>query len=362
VEKTTPLYEEHVKAGARIVPFAGYLMPLEYSGIIEEHRAVREAAGLFDLSHMGEFRVVGGDAASRIDRLVTNDVRGLEVYQVRYTPMCYPDGGIVDDLLVYRFPDHLMLVVNAANIDKDLTWICDHVDGGTRVTDESDQVALIAIQGPLAESILQPLTPLDLPSIAYYHFAEGQVAGSQATVSRTGYTGEDGFELYLAPQDAAPVWEALLAAGAPRGLRPIGLGARDTLRLEAGYMLYGNDIDQSTNPLEAGLGWTVKLGEHDFIGRDALERLKAEGLGRRMVALEMLDRRIPRPHFPVYVDGRRAGELTSGTFSPTLNKGVGLGYLESGYAKTGTQVEIEIRNERHPARIVRKPLYKREGR
>lgn len=361
MEKETPLYAEHVEAGARMVPFAGFIMPLQYTGIIPEHRAVRQAAGLFDLSHMGEFRVSGSDAVQAIDRLVTNDIRGLEVGQVRYTPMTYPDGGIVDDLLVYRFADHLMLVVNAANIEKDFAWIEDHLQGDATLRDESDQTALIAIQGPRAADILQKLTEVDLSAIGYYHFTYGQVAGLDAIISRTGYTGEDGFELYVAPADAPVIWRSLLKAGSDEGIMPVGLGARDTLRLEAAYMLYGNDIDSSTSPLEAGLGWTVKFGEADFLGREVMEQQKASGLRRRMVQIEMLDRAIPRQHHRVWVDGDQVGELTSGTFSPTFQRGVGLGYVRADQARPGTEVEIEVRGDRHPARVVKKPMYKREG-
>jgi aminomethyltransferase len=361
VDKKTALYDEHVKAGGRIVPFGGFLMPLEYSGIIDEHRAVREAVGIFDLSHMGEFRVTGADALAAVDRLVTNDIRTLDVWQVRYSPMCYPNGGIVDDLLVYRYPDHVMLVVNAANIDKDLEWVRGHLEGDVLVEDVSDDVALIAVQGPRAQELVQPLVDLDLGAMKYYHFGTGCVLGKPATISRTGYTGEDGFELYLEPQDAPDVWRRLLTDGEPLGLKPIGLGARDTLRLEAGYMLYGNDIDAETSPLEAGLGWTVKFTEHDFIGRETLERQKAGGLRRRMVAVEMLDRRIPRPHYPLLAGSDRVGELTSGTFSPTLGRGVGLAYVDPAHARVGTQLDVEIRHDRYPARVARKPLYKREG-
>lgn len=360
MEKKTPLYDEHVKAGARIVPFAGFLMPLQYSGIIDEHRAVREGMGMFDLSHMGEFRITGPDAQAAVDCLVTNDIRGLDVNQVRYTPMCYPDGGIVDDLLVYRFPDHLILVVNAANIEKDLRWVREHLQGDAQVEDVSDRVALIAVQGPNATRLLQGLTDVDLETIPYYHFATGRIAGVQAILSRTGYTGEDGFELYVSPDDAPRVWTTLCEHGEPEGLKLAGLGARDTLRLEAGYMLYGNDIDNTTSPLEAGLGWTVKFGESPFIGRDVLEEQKAEGVKRRMVALEMADRAIPRPHFPISRDGERVGELTSGTFSPTFSRGIGLGYVQKDAAKTGTEVQVEIRERQHPAQVVRKPMYKRQ--
>lgn len=361
LEKKTPLYDEHVKAGARIVPFAGFLMPIRYTSDVQEHEAVRQRMGMFDLSHMGELRVSGPRAVAEVDRLVTNDIGSMEVHQVRYTPMCYPHGGIVDDLLVYRFPDHLMLVVNASNIDKDLSWIRDRIQGDAEVTDISDQTALIAVQGPRTAPFLQELADLDLGSIAYYHAVAGSVAGVPCLISRTGYTGEDGFELYLSPGDAPRLWEVLWERGEPAGLQLAGLGARDTLRLEAGYMLYGNDIDETTTPLEAGLGWTVKFGADGFVGREALERQKSDGLHRRMVAVEMEDRGIPRPHFAIRRDGQAVGELTSGTFSPTFKRGIGLGYVETEHARAGTEVEVEIRDQPHPARVVRKPIYKREG-
>jgi len=342
-----------------MVPFAGFSMPLQYAGIIDEHRAVRQAMGIFDLSHMGEFRLTGPDAVAAVDLLVTNDVRGMETGQVKYTPMCYPDGGIVDDILVYRYADRMMLVVNAANIDKDLDWVRGHVEGDVVLDDVSDDTALIAVQGPKAEALLQQLTDLELNSIPYYHFAEGEVGGVRATISRTGYTGEDGFELYVAPEDTAPLWRRLLEQGEPDGLRRAGLGARDTLRLEAGYMLYGNDIDHTTSPLEAGLGWTVKFGENDFVGRGVLEGQKARGTPRRMVAIAMEGRAIPRPHYPI-VRGEPVGSLTSGTFSPTFERGIGLGYVAASGPRPGDDIEIEIRGQRHAAQVVKKPMYRRE--
>lgn len=361
MDTETPLYQQHVQAGARIVSFAGFSMPIQYTGIIDEHRAVRQAVGMFDLSHMGEFRVRGAGAQAAVDQLVTNDIMSLETGQIRYSPMCNPDGGIVDDLLVYRFQDHIMLVVNASNIDKDLEWVREHVPAAVKVGDASAGAALIAVQGPRAFELLRGLTDRDLGAISYYHFTIGTVAGVEAVISRTGYTGEDGFELYASPESAPRLWNALWERGQPFGLKLIGLGARDTLRLEAGYMLYGNDIDATTSPLEAGLGWTVKLDGHDFIGKEALQHQKADGVPRRMVQLEMSDRSIPRPHCPIEVDGDRIGELTSGTFSPTFGKGIGLGYVRTGSVKSGTEVDVEIRHQGHPARVVRKPLYKREG-
>jgi aminomethyltransferase len=361
LEKKTPLYEEHVKSHARLVPFAGFEMPIQYSGIIEEHRAVRNNMGMFDLSHMGEFQVTGDDAVSAIDRLVTNDIESLKPGQVRYTPMCYPDGGIVDDLLVYRFEDHLMLVVNASNIDKDLEWVKSRLAPGVQVENISDDVALIAVQGPRSQDFLRSHSDVNLSDIRYYEAVEGNVAGAFGIISRTGYTGEDGFELYVRPDEAGRLWERLLETGAPLGLKPIGLGARDTLRLEAGLMLYGNDIDDTTTPLEAGLGWTVKFGVHDFVGRETLERQKSEGVQRRMVAVELEDRVIPRPHYEIRSQGEHVGELTSGTYSPTFEHGIGLAYVRKSDAKAGTNVEVVVRQQEHPARIVRKPMYKREG-
>jgi aminomethyltransferase len=360
LEKETPLYREHVEAGARMVPFAGFLMPIQYSGIIDEHRSVRERMGLFDLSHMGELRVRGTQALEAVDRIVTNDISGLNAGQVRYTPMCYVDGGIVDDLLVYRLEDSLMLVVNASNIEKDLRWIREHVSEAVAVEDASDDIALIALQGPKAESFLQAFSAVDLSSIPYYHFSSGHVGGVDALVSRTGYTGEDGFELYVDPADASALWKLLKTEGEAQGLRLIGLGARDTLRLEAGYMLYGNDIDETTSPLEAGLGWTVKFGSSDFVGRAALEAQKAGGPRRRMAAIDMRDRAIPRPHCGILAGGENVGELTSGTFSPTFGRGIGLGYVRAEFAKVGTDIDVEIRNQLHPAQLVRKPMYRRE--
>jgi aminomethyltransferase len=358
-EKRTPMYDEHVAAGAKMVPFAGYQMPIEYSGIIAEHRAVRGSLGMFDLSHMGEFVLRGQSAVASIDRLVTNDISGLEVWQARYTPLTRDDGGIVDDILVYRFPDHIFLVVNASNIDKDFGWIAGHLGPDTTIENISEAVALIAIQGPKAASFLQSLTTTDIDRIGYYHFAEGEVAGIPVTISRTGYTGEDGLELYVDSARAVELWRHLQEKGEPFGLTLIGLGARDTLRLEAGLALYGNDISDNTTPLEASLGWTVKMAGNNFIGKDALARQKQDGLGRRLVAFSMTDRSIPRPHYPVFAGDKQVGEVTSGSFSPTFSKGIGFAYIESENARVGTKVEIDIRGRRHPAEIVKKPIYRR---
>jgi len=360
-EKRTPLYDQHVAAGGKMVPFAGYLMPIEYAGIIAEHRAVRSGMGMFDLSHMGEFVVSGQRAIAGVDCLMTNDVAGLEVGQARYTPMCLGNGGIVDDLLVYRYPEHLMLVVNASNIDKDLAWILRHVPDGVEVANRSDDIALIAVQGPDATALVQSVSTQDLARIEYYHFSEGEVAGIAATVSRTGYTGEDGVELYVDRTQATSLWKSLWQAGEPRGLTLVGLGARDTLRLEASLALYGNDIDETTTPLEAGLSWTVKLAGRNFVGSEPLTQQKESGVTRRLVAFEMLDRSIPRPHCHVVVDGVNAGEVTSGTFSPTYSKGLGLAYVPTSHAGVGASVGIDIRGQTHPAQIVKKPIYRRSS-
>ena len=357
--KKTPLYGEHVAAGGRMVPFGGFLMPIQYTGITVEHKAVRAAMGMFDLSHMGDFAVLGGDLARAIDRLVSNEIAYLSIGQARYTPMCFDHGGIVDDLLVYRFANHLMLVVNASNIGKDFDWVRSHLPTRVEVQNVSDESALIAIQGPRASGFAQTLTETPLDSIQYYHFAEGEVAGVPVIISRTGYTGEDGLELYVRADRAVELWRALRAAGDSKGLALVGLGARDTLRLEAGLALYGNDIDDHTSPLEGGLGWTVKLEGRDFIGADALRAQKAAGLKRRSVAFEMLDRGIPRQHCPVLASGTDAGEVTSGTFSPTFGKGLGLASIDVAHAGAGSEIEIDIRGANHPARVVKRPIYKR---
>ena len=357
--KRTRLYEAHVKAGGKLVPFAGFIMPIQYRGITTEHRAVRSGVGMFDLSHMGEFIVEGGDYLSAIDHLMTNEIANLAIWQARYTPMCYDNGTIVDDLLVYRYPDHLMLVVNASNIDKDLSWIREHLPAEVRVEDRSDETALIAIQGPRASEFLQGLTDVRLDDIAYYHFVEGEIGGVDRTISRTGYTGEDGLELYAAADQAEGLWETLATAGADVSLELIGLGARDTLRLEAGLALYGNDIDDTTTPLEGGLGWTVKLDGRDFVGAEALRAQKASGVPRRSVAFEMFDRGIPRQHAPVLFNGRQVGEVTSGTFSPTFSKGLGLASVSAESAIVGTILDVDIRGTNHPAKIVKRPIYKR---
>jgi aminomethyltransferase len=359
--KRTPLYDLHVKAGARMVAFGGWDMPVQYRGIIEEHRAVRAAAGLFDVSHMGEFEVEGPGALAALQQLTTNDVSALEVGQVQYSLLCDPQGGLVDDLTVYRLgPDRFMLTVNAGNIDKDWAWVTGEagVDAaGARWRNVSAETGLIAVQGPKAEALVGRLADRDVTGVRYYRFAEGEVAGVRALLSRTGYTGEDGFELYVAAGDAARLWTALLDAGAADGAMPIGLGARDTLRLEMRYLLYGNDIDETTSPLEAGLGWVVKPAKGEFVGRAAIERVRAEGPRRRLVGLEMADRAVARHGHAVVKDGRAIGTVTSGSFGPSVEKAIALAYVESASAAVGTELAVDIRGQARAARVVRTPFH-----
>ncbi|HEX6817718.1 MAG TPA: glycine cleavage system aminomethyltransferase GcvT, partial [Ktedonobacterales bacterium] len=361
--KRTPLYDEHRALGARLVEFSGWEMPVQYSGILEEHRAVRERAGIFDVSHMGEFRVEGPGALDFLQGLVPNNVARLGDGQALYTQICNEQGGTLDDLLIYRLGDErYMTVVNAGTMESDWDWFtrqaASHAD--VTLTNISDQTGLIALQGPRALDILQPLTETDLSAIAYYHFAQGTVAGVSCLISRTGYTGEDGFELYCASGDVVALWRTLLEAGAPYGLIPAGLGARDTLRLEAGFCLYGHELNEQTSPLEAGLGWSVKLEKgHDFIGREALLAQKQDGLPRKLVGVELRDRGVPRAGYAILRDGTPIGELTSGTVGPTLGKAIGMGYVPPAEAKVGAEVAVEIRGKAVPAVIVALPFYKR---
>ncbi len=356
----TPLFDEHVRLGGKMVPFAGFEMPVQYpTGIREEHRAVREAVGVFDVSHMGEFVLRGPGALDLVQRIGVNDTARVEVGGAQYSAMCREDGGVIDDLLVYRYADHIMLVVNASNRAKDMAWVREHSAGlDVDVEDVSDQIALLAVQGPRASAVVGRITDTDLDAIGYYHFAEGRVAGVPATIARTGYTGEDGFELYVDAGDAVTVWRRLLAEGESSGVRPAGLGSRDSLRLEVGYALYGNDLDEEHTALESGLGWIVKLDKGDFVGRDSLAAQKEAGLTRRLAGFRLSERGFPRPGYPLVCDGEVSGEVTSGTLSPTLGVGVGLGYLPVSHAKTGSQVAVRIRDTDHPAVVERPPFYK----
>lgn len=359
----TSLYENHVAAGAKMVPFAGFKMPVQYAGVIEEHRRVRSAAGLFDVSHMGEIEIEGPGAGAYVQNLVTNNAARLEIGRVMYTVMCRESGGIVDDLTVYRRGERrYMAVVNAANIQKDLEWMSAQKAHDCTLRDVSGETGLLALQGPRAEAILSGLMPGggDLGEIPFYWAREREVAGCRVLVSRTGYTGEDGFELYLAAADAPRLWGALLEAGAPEGLCPCGLGARDTLRTEMKYPLYGNDIDETANPLEAGLGWVVKFKAGDFIGREALLNIKEAGLARRLVGFEMIDRGIPRHGAEILAGGKVAGVVTSGTMGPSLGKAIGIGYVPVEYSKEGSEIAVSIRGTARAARVVKTPFYRKE--
>jgi aminomethyltransferase len=358
--KRTPLYDLHVKAGARMVPFGGWEMPVQYTSILEEHRTVRGAVGLFDVSHMGEFEVEGPEAVAVLQRLTTNDAAALAVGQVQYSLLCYPDGGIVDDLTLYRLgPERFMMTVNASNIDKDWAWVTGQSagGGGARWRNLSKETGLIAVQGPRAEALLGRLSDGDMAALGYYRFVKGTVGGTPALISRTGYTGEDGFELYVTAADTPRLWQTLREAGEADGVRPIGLGARDTLRLEMRYALYGNDIDQTTNPLEAGLGWVVKPAKGEFVGRTAIERVRAEGPKRRLVGLEMADRSIARHGYPVVKDGQAVGIVTSGSYGPSVDRSIALVYVPAGLAAVGTELGVEIRGEARPARVVKTPFH-----
>lgn len=357
--KRTPFTEFHRAAGAKLVEFAGFEMPVRYTGDVREHLAVRNGVGVFDITHMGEFEVRGSGAAAWLDRMVTNHVGGMEVGQAIYTPMCRPDAGIVDDLLVYRYADHYMLVVNASNMAKDFAWLDSHRPPDVSLVDRSPETALLAIQGPKTAAVLAGHVPPAALDLGFYRFTTGDLFGVPATISRTGYTGEDGFELYIAPEHGATVWNGLMEAGRPQGLELIGLGARDTLRLEMGYMLYGNDIDDATTPLEAGLGWTVKLAKGDFHGRDVLAKQKAEGLKRKLVGFQLDGRRVPRHGMPIVSGGRTVGIVTSGTFSPSLERPIGMGYVETPLAGVGTALEIQAGSALLAARVTARPFHTR---
>lgn len=362
VLRKTSLHATHVALGARMVAFGGWDMPVEYGGISTEHNAVRTAAGLFDVSHMGEIELAGKDALAAVQHITSNDASKLQVNQAQYSALTTPEGTFVDDLLVYRLgPSHFMLVVNAGNIQKDYAWIAENAKavGDVAVVNSSDRYALIAIQGPKARGMLQSLTGVDLGSLKYYWFAHGEVAGVRGTISKTGYTGEDGFEVFAPPAMAAHLWDALLGAGKDDGLVPCGLGARDTLRLEAAMRLYGNDIDDTTSVLEADLGWIVGWNKPDFIGRDRLHSQRANGVERQIVGFELSDRAIARHGYPVVRDGKPVGYVTSGTQTPFLKKAIGMAYVPADMTTPGTRLEIEIRGRLVGAVVVPMPFYKR---
>jgi glycine cleavage system T protein (aminomethyltransferase) len=364
--KKTPLNSRHRASGAKMVAFGGWDMPVEYSGITAEHLAVRKAAGLFDVSHMGELEIAGKDALTAVQMLCSNDASKLQPGHAQYSALLTAQGTFIDDLVVYRLrSDHFLLVVNAANIVKDYTWIAERIAsaGDAVVMDASSRYALLSVQGPAARHVVQPLTGVDLASMAYYTFAHGEIANVRGTISRTGYTGEDGFEIFVPPQQADRVWQAVLASG-PENVVPCGLGARDTLRLEASLRLYGNDIDETTTALEAGLGWIVGWSKDGFIGVDALRAQKAKGASRKLAGFELLEPGIARQGYEVYPSSATAangsvGKVTSGTQTPTLKKSIGMAYLPQASAALGTEFDVDIRGRRTRARVVPMPFYKR---
>lgn len=366
-ERRTPIYERHLALGARMVPFAGWTMPVQYSGIINEHRAVRSQAGLFDLGHMGQVDVSGPDALAFLQYVTTNDVSTLEPGDAHYSLLPNEQGGVVDDIIIYRNPagDGYMVVVNASNRDKDVAWLQRHAaarnDLDVAVKDISDRTGMIAIQGPAAERITQVLTDLDLSGMPYWSWHRATVAGAAAMMARTGYTGEDGFEFYTSIDDIGPLWDALMEAGKAEGIVPVGLGARDTLRLEARMPLYGQELADDIGPLEAGLGWAVKLDKGDFVGRDHIAAMKESGPPRRTVGFKLTERGgSPRTHYEVRVEGRPVGEVTSGAMSPTLGENIGLALVETDVAGIGKPLEVVVRDRPVAAVQVKTPFYKRQ--
>jgi aminomethyltransferase len=361
--KKTALFYTHQKLGAKIVPFAGYEMPLRYTSDIEEHQTVRRGVGVFDISHMGEFILTGKHALDLIQYVTTNDAAALYDGKVQYSCLPNGKGGIVDDLLVYRInAESYMLVVNASNIEKDWNWISSHNKWGVQMDNISDDISLFAVQGPQAAAALQSLTELDLQNMEYYTFKRAKFAGiDNVIISATGYTGAGGFEIYVPNSHAQHVWQHIFEAGKLYGIKPIGLAARDTLRLEMGFCLYGNDIDDTTSPIEAGLGWITKFNK-DFIDRALLEKQKAEGTTRKLVAFQMQERGIPRAHYTLHNEaGEAIGAVTSGTQSPSLGIGIGLGYVQTAYSKLGTVIFVAIRDKKMPAQIVKLPFTKRDN-
>jgi aminomethyltransferase len=361
--KHTRLFQSHKNLNGKMIEFFGWEMPIEYSGILEEHMAVRETAGLFDVSHMGEILVSGKQALDFVQYLTPNNAARLGPGKAQYSALTTPEGTFIDDLLVYYLDsDKYLLVVNAANTDKDFEWVIKHQEGfDVEIENQSDQYSQLALQGPKAEEILKVLTDIPLNEIDSFDYKYGKAVGEDVLVSRTGYTGEDGFEIYTLSEYPEKIWDAILEKGKAVGVKPIGLGARDTLRLEAALMLYGNDIDENTTVLEAGLRWLVKFKKGDFLGREALLKQKEEGLSRQLVGFELKDRGIARPHHPVYVSGEEVSYVRSGTFSPFLKKSIGLTYLPIESIEVGTEFEIDIRGKRVRAQVVPLPFYKRKA-
>jgi aminomethyltransferase len=354
--KKTALYPIHVRLNAKMVPFAGFEMPIQYNSIRAEHRRVRKTVGVFDVSHMGEIEIWGNGALDMVQKLTINDAAQLQIGQVQYSAMCYENGGIVDDLLVYRLDSHYLMVVNAANTDKDLKWILENKLPGCEVKNTSDQITQLAVQGKKAQDTLQKLTRYPLNQIKFYWSVKDILADVPMLISHTGYTGEPGFELYFENKYAQDVWNQVMHAGEEFQIEPIGLGARDSLRLEKKMCLYGNDIDQDTNPLEAGLGWITKLDKGEFIGRRVLLKIKEQGLKRKLVAFVLNQSGFPRKGYALYKEGGHVGQVTSGTVSPMLEKGIGLGYVAIEHASIGTQLEVQIKDKYLPVEIIKPPF------
>ena len=354
----TALYDEHVARGGKLVNFGGWELPQQYTSIKAEHLAVRHKAGLFDLSHMGRLDLRGPGAAEFLQRLLTNDVTRVASGRAQYTLLCRHDGGIIDDLVIYRRDEEdFFVVVNASNRDKDVAWMRSHLPDGVELTDRTFEVSLLALQGPLAQSVL-PASGIDLNAVPYFGFGTGEIDGAPVILSRTGYTGEDGFEIFVDSEEAPAVWRAILAAGAEAGVLPAGLGARDACRMEAALRLYGNDMDENTNPLDAGLGWVVRLGKGEFMGSSALQEIKAAGPKREMIGLHGIERTIPRHDAAVRLDGRVVGKVTSGTFSFFLNRGIGMASVEKGTVTPGSRAEIDIRGQAGAVEAAALPLYR----
>jgi aminomethyltransferase len=358
----TPLHADHVRLKARLVDFGGWDMPVQYAGLVEEHKTVRTAVGLFDVSHMGEINVEGRGSTAFLQAMTTNDVAKLTLGQAQYSALLYPNGTVVDDIIVYRRGhDSYFICVNASNASKDYAWLKEHAPAqGVVLQDQSADYGQIAIQGPRARELVQSVVDIRMGDMKYYHFAEGKVLGVPALIARTGYTGELGYELYLPATATSKAWNALLETGASYGVKPCGLGARDTLRLEMGYLLYGNDMDDTTSALECGLGWITKFDKGDFIGRDALLAQKEAGLKRKLVGFEMVDRAIGRHGYPVFTSpegGDQAGVVTSGSPSPSLGRNVGMAYVPASHATLGTEIWVSVRGERRKARVTKKPFY-----
>ena len=356
--KKTPLYEKHVSLDAKLVDFAGYKMPIQYLGISKEHNAVRQSAGIFDVSHMGEIIISGPGAESYLNFIMTNDVSSLEAWQVQYSAMCFEDGGVVDDLLIYRYPEYFMLVVNCSNLEKNVDWLMAHKRDDVNIIDLSEKIGLIALQGPKSRQIIDPLVDININKMNYYRFAVAAIDGLPCTLARTGYTGELGFEIYADNENIVRIWDKLInKASAP--IMPVGLGCRDTLRLEMKYPLYGNDIDDRTNPIEAGLGWIAKLDKKDdFIGKEALLSLNG-ACDRSLVCIQMIDRGIPRKGYKLLKNNAIVGQVTSGTQSPSLKIGIGLAYVTNDFAQSGTNLSLLVRDKELKCKIVDSPFYKK---